>query len=234
MPDQRGFGGSDRPEGTERYAMGTLVLDVVGLLDWGGFARAGIVGHDFGSAVTWATGALVPDRVTRAVTLCAPHPLHFRRAAIADPRQVTIAFYAWLMNIGEAGERLLAARDFRFLSDWAFGGTGVDEDLVAAYRAEWARPGAFHAMAEWYRANYTPDLLNPDVDLVLPPVRVPVRSVHAGRDWAFVPGMASGSGDFVAAEYDEHVVEDATHWIVHERPDLVADLIRDWMLRPAS
>ncbi len=231
VPDQRGFGRSDRPDGTRSYAMGMLVGDVLGLIEWAGGGPAGIVGHDLGSAVSWAVGALAPQRVTRIVAMCAPHPQHFHRVGAGNLGQLHRAFYAWLMNAGDAGERLLAADDFGLLARFAFAGSGVDPEVIAAYQEEWRQPGAFHAMSEWYRAIYNPDLLNPDIDLVLPPVTVPVRYVHGERDMAFVPEMASGSGDFVAADYDEHLLAGASHWVVHERPAEVADLVRDWMQR---
>src|SRR4030066_187758 len=54
-------------------------------------------------------------------------------------------------------------------------------------------------MAGWYRANYRPDLFNPDHPLRLPPVRLPVRYLQGEDDAAFVPGAARGSGGFVGA-----------------------------------
>ena len=124
------------------------------------------------------------------------------------------------------------ATSVRRLAVWAFGGSpGVTARQRDAYRDEWAEPGAFHAMAQWYRANYSPDLFNPDVPLQLPPVRVPVRYLHGERDFAFVPEMATGSGEFVDAEFDEHIVPGTTHWMIHEKPEEVAALIRDWMAR---
>jgi pimeloyl-ACP methyl ester carboxylesterase len=84
-------------------------------------------------------------------------------------------------------------------------------------------------MAEWYRANYRPELFNPEVPLELPPVRVPVRYLHAEQDPAFVSEMATGSGEFVDAEYDEQIVAGTTHWMVHERPGEIARLVREWV-----
>ncbi len=232
MPDQRGFGRSDLPTGTDAYRMRPLVTDAAAVLDHFDIGKAGVVGHDFGGIVAWALGALAPQRVSRMTVLCAPHPMRFREAALADRRQLAIGFYAWLMNVGDAGERLLASRGFQDLSDWAFGSSpGVDEDLRAAYRKEWSRPGVFHAMAEWYRANYPPDLVNPDVSFRLPSVKVPVRYIHGEKDAAFIPAMATGSGSWVDAEYDEQMITGGSHWVVHEQPRLVADLIREWMGR---
>lgn len=230
IPDQRGFGDSDRPEGTAAYHMGMLVGDVVGLAQWRDTGPVGVVGHDFGGAVSWALGAMVPDVVSRMVVMASPHPARFKQGAAGNVDQLYRAFYVWLMHAGEQGERLLAANDFQLLSDWAFGASpAMTEEVRAAYRAEWRRPGAFHAMAEWYRANYTPDLLNPEVPLALPPVRVAVRYLHGERDLAFTRGLETGSGAFVDAEFDEHVVAGTTHWMVHERPDEVGRLVAEWI-----
>lgn len=229
VPDQRGFGQSDMPEGTAAYSMGMLVADVVALLDNLGISRTGVVGHDFGGAVTWALAALVPERVSRAVILASPHPLRFRRAALENPRQLVSSFYVWLMHAGRRGEALLASRGFARLADWAFAGSRVPAEVVAGHVERWSEPGRFHAMAEWYRANFTPDLFNPDVPFDLPPIRVPVRYVHAGRDLAFVPEAATGSGEHVEAPYDEHLIADSTHWLPWDAPGEVAALIRTWM-----
>jgi pimeloyl-ACP methyl ester carboxylesterase len=48
VPDQRGYGQTDRPEKVEQYTQLHLVGDVVGLLDALGEAQAVVVGHDWG------------------------------------------------------------------------------------------------------------------------------------------------------------------------------------------
>lgn len=229
-PDNRGFGASSKPVGTERYRMGEIIGDVMAVADHAGAERFHLVGHDFGSVVTWVIGMRAPQRVRRAVNLAAPHPQVMHRAA-GDPRQLARSSYAFLMNIGESGERLLASQDFGMLQRFAFGrNEAIGPEERAAYKAEWSQPGAFTAMAEWYRAHYTPDLLNPDIEFDLPPVRVPTRYVHGARDFAFVEEMATGSGDYVEADYDEHLL-DTSHWMLYEAPDEVAGLILDWLDR---
>jgi len=227
-PDNRGFGASSKPLGTDRYRMQELISDVMAIADHAGVERFHLIGHDFGSAVAWAVNTFAPARVRRAVNMAAPHPQVMHRAA-GDLRQITKSAYTFLMNIGGSGERLLAARDFRLLEQFAFGDLdAIGGEERAAYRAEWAQPGAFTAMAEWYRAHYTPDLLNPDVELDLPPVRVPTRYLHGARDFAFIPELSTGSGDYVNAEYDEYLL-DTTHWMLYEAPEEVAGLVLDWL-----
>jgi pimeloyl-ACP methyl ester carboxylesterase len=60
-PDQRGYGQTDRPENPEAYTLCHLAADVVGLLESLGESRAAVIGHDWGSGVTWTCALLRPD-----------------------------------------------------------------------------------------------------------------------------------------------------------------------------
>ena len=229
IPDQRGFGLSQRPDGVDSYAIPTLVGDATALLDWAGVDSAGVVGHDFGGAVAWAMGAMVPDRVDRMIVMASPHPMRLRQAAIANPDQLRRSFYVWLLH-SESGRRLLGADGYRRLAGWAFGDSdGVSLQDRESYIAEWSQPGAFEAMANWYRANFRPEWFDPDLPLELPPTMVPVMYIHPERDSAFVPEAATGSGKWVDAEYEETVMAGTTHWMTHEKPQEVAAAVRGWM-----
>jgi len=50
-PQQRGFGQSGRPEGTDAYALPLLMGDLHRVLDALGVERAGLAGHDVGGAL---------------------------------------------------------------------------------------------------------------------------------------------------------------------------------------
>jgi len=71
-PDQRGYGGSTRPEAIEAYDIAELTGDVVGLLDYAGAERGALVGHDWGAVVAWSTPLLHPDRVAAVAGLAVP------------------------------------------------------------------------------------------------------------------------------------------------------------------
>ena len=59
-PDQRGYGGSSRPEAVEDYDIHALTGDLVGLLDDVGAEQAVFIGHDWGAMVVWHTALLHP------------------------------------------------------------------------------------------------------------------------------------------------------------------------------
>lgn len=231
VPDMRGFGRSGAPLGTEAYRMRTVIEDLVSMARWADVERFDLAGHDFGAAVTWATCTFSPQLVRRAVAMAAPHPMRMHSVA-GNLGQIARSAYTFLLNLGPEGEALLSADDFGMLERFAFGANqSVDPDVRATYKKYWSEPGRFTAMAEWYRAHYRPGLLNPDIPLELPPTSVPIRYVHGTNDFAFVEELSETNAPFVAGDYD-HVLLESSHWMLHERPTEMADLIIDWILRP--
>jgi pimeloyl-ACP methyl ester carboxylesterase len=71
-PDQRGYGGSDRPEAIEDYDIHHLTGDLLGLLDGIGAEQAVLVGHDWGSMVVGSMALLHPERVAGVVAMSVP------------------------------------------------------------------------------------------------------------------------------------------------------------------
>ena len=74
VPDQRGFGQTDRPEAIEAYDLSQSAGDMVGLMAALGETSAVIVGHDLGAWVAHATAMLRPDLFRSLVMLNTPVP----------------------------------------------------------------------------------------------------------------------------------------------------------------
>ena len=60
VPDLRGFGRSDAPDGD--YSKHSLAADVLALLDREGIERADVVGHDWGGWIAWLLALEHPGR----------------------------------------------------------------------------------------------------------------------------------------------------------------------------
>jgi pimeloyl-ACP methyl ester carboxylesterase len=88
-PDQRGYGGSSRPEAVEDYDIAHLTGDLVGLLDVLGEDRAIFIGHDWGSMVVWQLSLLHPERVTGVCGMSVP----FVPRASGPPIQIMRAVF---------------------------------------------------------------------------------------------------------------------------------------------
>jgi pimeloyl-ACP methyl ester carboxylesterase len=72
-PDVRGYGGSDKPEALEAYAMSEIMADLTGLIDALGEEKAILIGHDWGAPICWNTAALHPARVAAVAALSVPY-----------------------------------------------------------------------------------------------------------------------------------------------------------------
>jgi pimeloyl-ACP methyl ester carboxylesterase len=73
VPDQRGYGGSDRPAAIEAYNIVELSNDVAGLATALGHERFIVVGHDWGAPVAWHTALLHAQRVRAVVGMSVPY-----------------------------------------------------------------------------------------------------------------------------------------------------------------
>jgi pimeloyl-ACP methyl ester carboxylesterase len=225
-PDLRGFGGSDRPEGTAAYRAKLLCGDVVGILDALGVERAVVVGHDWGSALAWMlAGVFASDRVERLVVMAAGHPEEVRRAG---PRQRQLSWYVLLFQFEGVAERWLTMDDWAYFRE-TVGGTEGYPDVDAAI-ADLARPGALTASLEWYRANWTPETLVAP-PLGLPPVRCPTLGIWAEGDAFALEDQMQNSAAHVTGPWRYERLAGAGHWLQLDAPDRVNALLLEFLRR---
>jgi len=72
-PDVRGYGGSDKPEAIEAYAINEMCADIAGLIAALGERQAILIGHDWGAPIVWNTALFHPEKVRAVVGLSVPH-----------------------------------------------------------------------------------------------------------------------------------------------------------------
>jgi pimeloyl-ACP methyl ester carboxylesterase len=106
-PDQRGYGGSDRPEPIRAYDVHHLTSDLVGLLDVLEIERAVFAGHDWGGFVVWTMPLLHPERTAGVIGVNTPYlprspvpPLQLFRAFVGG--RIERHYIAWFQEPGVA------------------------------------------------------------------------------------------------------------------------------------
>jgi Predicted hydrolases or acyltransferases (alpha/beta hydrolase superfamily) len=77
--NQRGYGGTSRPQRRKDYALDQLTGDIAGLVDASGAASVTLIGHDWGALVAWTFAIRRIRPLARLVIVNVPHPLCFRR-----------------------------------------------------------------------------------------------------------------------------------------------------------
>ncbi|MGU3325564.1 alpha/beta fold hydrolase [Methylobacterium mesophilicum] len=225
VPDQRGYGLSDKPHGIAAYHLDRLAGDVIALADACGFRTIRLVGHDWGGLVAWWVASQYPDRIDRLAILNAPHPGIVGSYIRRHPGQWLRSSYVGLFQIPVLPERLLTADRCRALRraltrtsrPGAFAPADLDRYVEA-----WLQPGAMTAMLNWYRALAQLPRTAP------PRVRVPTLILWGKQDTALQSGLAEASLDLCE---DGRIAwfPNATHWLAHEEPAAVNTALRQFL-----
>ncbi len=235
--DQRGYGGSSKPETVEAYELINLVADAIGLLDALDIQRATLVGHDWGSIVVWTAALMHPDRVEKVVSLnvpyrgwCAGFPtIEFMAEHLADRFGYVLAFQeegvteaafeadpdTWLRTIFSS---IAADKDF------------MGDDVFAIYRNAFVEGGIFGPLGPYRNidanAAATEYLANA-------PITQPTLMITADRDPILPPSLAEGMERWVS-DLTVVGIEHSGHWTQQEQPDHVNTILIDFLRGDAT
>ena len=230
-PNLRGYERSSAPAEVEAYRAKHLMADLAALIaQTGQGPLAALIAHDWGGAVAWNLAVQRPELMQRLVIINSPHPGTFARELQHNAAQQQASAYMNFFCRDDAAE-LLAQNDFARLwpSFTRMGGAWLTESVKEQYRAVWRQ--GLQGGLNYYRAS---PLRPPTADdlgalkVQFAPefvtVRVPTRVVWGMEDTALPPALLDGLEEFVP---DLHItrVAGATHWIVHERPQLAVQEI---------
>ena len=231
-PNLRGYVGSHAPTEVAAYRPKHLVADLVALIESWGAPLDLLVAHDWGGAVAWNLAAQQPQLLKRLLIINSPHPATFLRELRDNPLQQAASAYMNFLCRPDAAA-LLAADDHARM--WRlFAGAGwLTPEVRAQYRAAWTPPaGGLEGALNYYRASplrppqAADDLIN---SLVIPDeavtVQVPTTVLWGEGDIALLPCLLDGLQHWVPRLQLQRV-PGATHWIVHEQPELVAGVVR--------
>jgi pimeloyl-ACP methyl ester carboxylesterase len=225
VPDQRGYNLSSKPSGVAAYSLTELVSDVIAIADQLGQEKIYLAGHDWGAAVAWSAALLHPQRIAKVVILNVPHPSVMRKFVSRRPRQLLRSWYMFFFQLPWLPESLFSAFNFRMgvraLLRSSRPGTFSDEDL-AQYRSAWSQPRAVTSMINWYRALFRTHIKFPDKT-----VRVPIRILWGERDAFLLVEMAHESLRY-CSNAELFTFANATHWLQHEEPARVSELLIDF------
>jgi pimeloyl-ACP methyl ester carboxylesterase len=244
-PDLRGYNLSEKPGDVEQYRINVLVQDIRGLAEhFSPGKKFVLVGHDWGGAVAWAFAIAFPELLRKLVIINAPHPGIFRRLLASDPEQQNASAYMTMFQSAEA-EGILSANNYGLLVNVVMGEglkTGIfTEEDKAEYLKAWSQPGALTGGLNYYRANHLGppaagqvghEIGPPGTDYWANPakliVRVPTLVIWGEKDTALTLQNLRGLEEFVP-ELIVKRVADASHWVIHEKPEAVNGFIREFI-----
>ena len=213
LPNQRGYGESDKPQDIAAYDLDILADDIAALADSERRERFHLVGHDWGGIVACWTAARFPQRVDRLAMLSAPHPAAFRKYVRSHPTQMVKSSYAGLFQLPWLPEAVLSAGDYTLM--WqavqATAANGTFDESDRRYLMKgWTREGSLTAMLNYYRAY-----ARRKAEMLEQRVTVPTLILFGTQDPAEEIGLAHASADYCD---NATIVEfsGARHWIQRE------------------
>ncbi len=236
-PDLRGFNLSDMPAEVSAYKARHLVDDLRLLAADLGYQKFVLVAHDWGGAVAWNLAIAFPQLLEKLIIINSPHPWLFLQALREDTAQQQASQYMnWLRR--EGSEQALMQDNFSLVESF-LRNLGKEtpawftDEVRALYHACWQR--GLHGAINYYRATPLhpptttepgPLALNVDPDDMR--VHVPTRVIWGESDHALPQRLLDGLEQWVDDLVIERIAE-GSHWVVHEQPERINQLIRGFL-----
>jgi len=215
------------------YHVGALMADAVALhRQLGGDDRAVLVGHDWGAITANALGAHPDSPYPRVVSLAVP-PLGAMNGAPLRlaPRQLRLSWYTLFNQLPLLPERSVGGWLPRLWHDWS-PGYDAAEDL-ALVRAAWPSRAHVAAAVGYYRALRAPWRLSAEQRSWARTLRgvpsVPLLVLHGADDGCMQAAYAEHAATNLPASARFELVAGAGHFLQVERPDVVNELIADFV-----
>jgi pimeloyl-ACP methyl ester carboxylesterase len=223
--DLRGFGWSDAP--ARGYEKENLADDVLAVLDELGIERVKLVGHDWGGWIGFLLCLKAPQRFDRYLALNILHPWVPRQRMLP---KLWRFWYQWLILTPGIGYRLHRGGKFvpRVLVGASTARDTWDEATLRSFADNLAEPARARAAVQMYRVfnlrEVRPILAGRYADARL---AVPTRMLFGTDDAALRPELLPGY-ERHADDMSVELVPDCGHFIADERPELVAERVRDF------
>jgi len=217
-PDLRGFGWTETPGAG--YDAETFARDQVALLDALEIESASVIGHDWGGWTAFLLGIEHSDRIERMVVCNAPHPWPKLEPRLA--LETWRSWYAMALATPVLGPRLLQQTDFAagILRRGNVGRPFTEVELKA-YADSFRDPRRAQAVSglyRYYQRAFAEGLRGRWRSRRL---AVPTLMLFGERDLYVTPRALPGYEHY-ADEMELELVPDAGHFLVDEKPDLVA------------
>ncbi|MGQ4598900.1 alpha/beta fold hydrolase [Nocardia sp. R6R-6] len=237
-PYLRGYNADLPPDGG--YQVGALVSDAIALHEaLGGDGDAVIIGSDMGALATYGAIDLAPERWRRAVTMAAaPHGV--LADAFLDYDMIRRIYYIFMLQTDTA-DVILERDPFGWLeSIWNYFSAGYDAtadiDYLRATLAKkenlWAATrGIFKARLNpaYHLPKYAREQAAGDG-----PFQVPIRYLHGTEDGVFPARLAKAADGALGGQSEVVFLDGVGHFLHLEAPEVVNDLVVDWISRGSA
>ncbi|EGR1736949.1 alpha/beta fold hydrolase [Vibrio parahaemolyticus] len=215
--DMRGYGKTSKPMEKEHYHITMLASDVKAVLDHLNIEKAHVVGHDWGSVVSWAFAGIYPQATKSLTAISAGHPLGI--LTMPDIQQREMSWYFFFFQLPMAQD-LLAAEDWKLFKEWIRNHPEWEHWKEAFKEGKDIVPGL-----NWYRNAL--NLESPMKAEDLGHVQAPCLGIWSEQDYYLGEKQMKDSAHFIGeyGSFEFTRVNDATHWVQLDKPDEINEIV---------
>ncbi len=226
--DLRGYNDSEKPQERAAYGMAELIKDIEGVIKGLGYERCILVGHDWGAGIAWSFAYAYPEMLEKLIVMNLPHPAKFAEALRSNLQQMLRSWYILFFQLPLLPELMFQFNDYRAIAS-AFIDTAIDKTAftsqdLEAYKDAAAKRGALTATINYYR-NIFQGFFNQTEWGVL---QVPTLMIWGEND-KFLGKELTYETQVYVKDFHLRYIPNCSHWVQHERPELVNQYMRDFL-----
>lgn len=234
VPDMRGYAYTDKPnlDPVEGYAPAIFAEDIRALIDHLGWTKANIVSHDFGAAWVQQFARSHPGRLDKLILFNPPYPgIGMRWMEPAHIPQIWYQMFhqlPWAEDLVGSSRKATELYLRHFLSHWSYDKQLWTDEEIAEYVEAFSQPGAIRGGFNCYRAAFRGGWQQPGD----PKIHAPTLVLWGDSD-AVLPFAWSDKLEDFFPNLTFRKVENAGHFLMREKPDLVNEAIIEFVLGDA-
>lgn len=216
-PDQRGYSKGARPSKVSEYTIDKLSQDIIDIADEFNIDKFHLVGHDWGSAVSWYLTSNFPDRIITLSALSVPHLDAFIYSMRNDLIQIKKSEYISFFNkpiLPEIYFKIFSYRNLKRI--WS----KSSESEIASYLEIFKQRRALKSALNWYRANFKDD------ESRIGDVSTSTLIIYGMNDMAIDVKSVDDSEKYLKGKYKIEKL-DSGHWLIQESFEEVSESIID-------
>jgi len=231
-PDMRGYAYTDKPDlpPEQGYTDAVMAADLAALARELGFERVSIVAHDFGAM--WAQ-RFARDHAELLDKLVLFNPPYggiggrwFQMPQVFESWYMIFHQQPWAEEIVGATRASIETYLRHFLRHWSHDTDVFTDDEVAEFVEAYSQPGALRGGFNCYRAAFRTMGQGMAGD---PKIHAPTLVLWADSDAVLPLAWSDKLGDFFP-NLTFRKVEQAGHFLMREKPELVNPAITDFVL----
>jgi pimeloyl-ACP methyl ester carboxylesterase len=217
-PDLRGFGWTEAPG--QGYDAETFADDQIALLDALEIDSANVIGHDWGGWTAMLLGLRHPERIERMVVCNAPHP--WARISLRLAAEGWRSWYTWVLAMPVIGPRSSRSgwitREFLRRGNVRPPFSSAEIDAYVDSFREPSRAAAVTSLYRYYQRVFRDGIRGRWRSARL---TVPTLLLWGEHERYLSQRLIEGHEPY-ADDLQVELVPDSGHFIVNEKPDLVA------------